>query len=233
MGTTKIEGAAAQAQYVDAIIKGILADPDGTAAASRRSVHYPSRSLTIGNKEILPFINTSVRDIVRKYNVRMGSKIDFANAFNNRTFKEVADQVTDDLITNGMTVKKANELRKNLAILYRRVTATSITDPTSLTNRSVQFLKEFTSLNYLGSAGPTALGDIPKVIMEQGFRPMLKGLVNIFDDPNWEKQFYQVREIYGEALELSLGFVQRQILEESGSTLGSATWNSINKVVLY
>ena len=65
--------------------------------------------------------------------------------------------------------------------------------------------------------------------MEQGFRPMLKGLVNIFDDPNWEKQFYQVREIYGEALELSLGFVQRQILEESGSTLGSATWNSIKQ----
>ena len=225
----KIEGAAAQAQYVDAIIKGILADPDGTAAASRQSIHYPSRSLTIGNKEILPFINTSVRDIVRKYNVRMGSKIDFANAFNNRTFKEVADEVTDDLITNGMTVKKANELRKNLTILYRRVTATSITDPTSLTNRSVQFLKEFTSLNYLGSAGPTAFGDIPKVIMEQGFRPMLKGLVNIFDDPNWEKQFYQVKEIYGEALELSLGFVQRQILEESGSTLGSATWNSIKQ----
>ena len=41
----------------------------------------------------------------------MGSKIDFANA-NNRTFKEVADQVTDDLITNGMTVKKQMSLEK-------------------------------------------------------------------------------------------------------------------------
>ena len=220
---------AAQSNYVDSIIRGILADPDGTAVTSRQSVHYPSRSLTIGNKEILPFINTSVRDIVRKYNVRMGSKIDFANAFNNKTFKEVADEVTDDLVTNGMTVREANELRKNLTILYRRVTATSISDPTSLTNRSVQFLKEFTSLNYLGSAGPTALGDIPKVIMEQGFRPMLKGLINIFDDPNWEKQFYQVKEIYGEALELSLGFVQRQILEDSGSVVGSKSWDSIKQ----
>jgi len=220
---------AAQNKYVDSIIEGILADPDGTATISRQSVHYPSRSLTISNKEILPFINTSVRDIVRKYNVRMGSKIDFANAFNNKTFKEVADEATDDLITNGMSVKEANELRKNLTILYRRVTATSISDPTNLTNRRVQFLKEFTSLNYLGSAGPTALGDIPKIIMEQGFRPMLKGLVNIFDDPAWEKQFKQVKEIYGEALELSLGFVQRQILEDSGSTIGNKSWDSIKQ----
>lgn len=225
----ELKSAADQAQYVDSIITGILSESDGTASSLRRSIHYPSRNLTIANSEILPFINTSVRDIVRKYNVKMGSRVDFANAFGDRTFKEVADEVTDDLISAGMSITKANELRKNLTILYRRVTGTSISDPTSLTNRSAQFLKEFTSLNYLGSAGPTALGDIPKIIMEQGFRPMVKGLVNIFDDPNWEKQFKQVKEIYGEALELSLGYVQRQILEESGSTVGSKAWDSIKQ----
>lgn len=220
---------AAQSNYVDAIIRGIIADPDGTTGVTRDSVHYPSRSLTIPNKDILPFINTSVRDIIRKYNIKIGSKIDFANQFGNKTFKEVSDEVTDDLITNGMSVKEANALRKNLTILYRRVTATSISDPTSLTNRSVQFLKEFTSLNYLGSAGPTALGDIPKIIMEQGFRNSAKGLVAIFDSPEFNKQFKQVKEIYGEALELSLGFVQRQILEESGSTVGSKAWDSVKQ----
>jgi len=220
---------AAQSNYVDAIIRGILSEPDGTTGVTRDSVHYPSRNLTIPNKDILPFINTSVRDIIRKYNIKIGSKIDFANQFGNKTFKEIADEATDDLISNGMSVKEANELRKNLTILYRRVTATSISDPTSLTNRSVQFLKEFTSLNYLGSAGPTALGDIPKIIMEQGFRNSVKGLVSIFDNPEFNKQFYQVKEIYGEALELSLGFVQRQILEESGSTVGSKSWDSIKQ----
>ena len=59
----KNERAAAQAQYVDAIIKGILADPDGTAAAAAKC-SLSSRSLTIGNKEILPFINIKCKRIV-------------------------------------------------------------------------------------------------------------------------------------------------------------------------
>lgn len=219
----------AQNKYVDNIILGIISDADGTSSVSRRSVHYPSRNFTIPNSKVVDFINTDVRDIVRKYNIKMGSRIDFANNFGNRSFKEVADTVTDDLIDAGMSVKEANKLRMNLTIGYRRVTATSISDPTSLTNRGTQFLKEFTSLNYLGSAGPTALGDIPKIIMEQSFRPIIKGLRRLVSDPEYRQQYRDVKSVYGEALELSLGYVQRQILEESGSTLGSKTWDKIKQ----
>ena len=217
----------AQEKYVKNVILGITSDADGTSSVSRRSVHYPSRNFTIPNSKVVDFINTDVRDVIRKYNIKMGSRIDFAKNFGNKTFKEVADTATDDLIDAGMSIKQANKLRMNLTIGYRRVTATSISDPTSLTNRSVQALKEFTSLNYLGSAGPTALGDIPKIIMEQSFGPIIKGLRRIFSDPEYRKQYVNTKRVYGEAGELSLGYVQKQILEESGSTIGSKHWNAV------
>ena len=64
---------------------------------------------------------------------RAGSKNDFSRVFGNKTFKQVADELVDDLIDSGMKVEKANELRKTLQFLPR-VTATTLSDPTSLTN---------------------------------------------------------------------------------------------------
>ena len=217
----------AQDRYVDSVIKSILSDNDPTTSATSRSTQYPSRSVTIPNSEVLDFINTNTREVMRTYSQRMGSKIDFAKQFGNRTYNDVADELVADLVDNGVSLVKANELRANLTRLYQRVTATTLTDPTSLTNRSVQFLKEFTSLNYLGGAGVTTIGDIPKIIMENGFKRTFQGIFQALDSEAWRKQIAEVRTIYGEALELSLGTTQQQLIEDTGSQVGSRAWTQI------
>lgn len=217
----------AQDRYVDSVIKSILSDNDASSSATSRSTKYPSRSIMIPNSEILEFINTNTREVMRTYSMRMGTKVDFAKQFGNRTYKDVADELVADLVDSGVSLKDANELRKNLTILYQRVTATTLTDPTSLSNRAVQFLKEFTSLNYLGGAGVTTIGDIPKIIMENGFKQTLKGVLATFDSRAWQKQISEVKEIYAEALELSLGTTQQQLIEDTGTQVGSRAWTQI------
>lgn len=219
----------AQDRYVDEVIKAITSDPDpADVSATGRSTRLPSRTISIPNSLVLDFIDTNAFQIMRKYSQRAGSKNDFSRVFGNKTFKQVADELVDDLIDTGMKVEKANELRKNFTILYQRITATTLSDPTSLTNKSVQFLKEFTSLNYLGSAGVTAIGDVPKLVMENGFKDVGRGILATFDDPNWQKQLGEVKGVYSEALELSLGTVQQKILEDTGvTTTGSKVWTGV------
>jgi len=223
--TGDLEG---QDRYVDEVIKAIVSDNDAAdVSATARSTRLPSRSVSIPNALVLDFINTNAFDVLRKYSQRAGGKNDFARVFGNKIFKQVADELVDDLIGNGETLENANMLRKNFTILYQRVTATTLSDPTSLTNKTVQFLKEFTSLNYLGSAGVTAIGDVPKLIMENGFKNVFKGILASFDDPNWQKQLGEVKSVYAEALELSLGTTQQRILEDTGVTTGSKVWNGV------
>ena len=217
----------AQSNYVDSIIKSILSDNEPATSTTSRSTNYPSRQIAIPNSMVMDFINTDVRDVMRTYTIRIGSKIDFAKQFGNRSFKDLGDELVGDLVDNGMSLADANKLRKELTILYQRVTGTVVSNPASLTNKLVQRLKEFTSLNYLGSAGPTAFGDIPKIIMENGFKDVLRGAFATFDSAAWKKQITEFRLIYGEGLELALGSVQQQILEDTGTQVGSRAWNSI------
>ena len=217
----------AQDRYVNSVIKSILSDNDPSSSATSRSTKYPSRSITIPNSEITEFINTNTREVMRTYAMRMGTKIDFAKQFGNKTYNDVADELVADLVDNGVSLAEANALRKDLTILYQRITATTLTDPTSLTNRTIQFLKEFTSLNYLGGAGVTTIGDIPKIIMENGFKQTFKGVLATFDSRAWQKQISEVREIYAEALELSLGTTQQQLIEDTGTQVGSRAWTQI------
>lgn len=221
---------AAQDRYVDTVIKSIMTDNDASSSATSRSNRYPSRTINIPNSEVLDFINTDFRDVMRTYTMRIGPKIEFSKQFGNRSFEDVRDEYTDDLIASGVKVKDALELSKNFTILYQRVTATSLSDPTSLTNRSVQFLKEFTSLNYLGSAGVSATGDVAKIVMDHSFKDIGRALVATFDNKQFQKQFADIKNVFGEATELSLGVTQARILEDTGARTANNFWTGVKNV---
>ncbi len=217
----------AQDRYVDTVIKSIMSDNDVSSSATSRSNRYPSRAINIPNSEVLDFINTNFRDIMRTYSSRIGPKIEFSKQFGNRSFDDVADELVDDLVSSGVKLDDALMLRRNLTQLYQRVTATTLSDPTSLTNKSVQALKEFASLNYLGSAGVTTIGDVPKMIMEHGFKDLMRAFATSIDNKSFQKQFRDVKEIFGEAVELSLGVTQQRIQEDTGARVSSGVWTNI------
>ena len=219
----------AQDKYVDTVIRSILSDDVPSDIPTSQSIKFPSRAIAIPNSEVVDFINTNVREVIRTYNTRMGSKIDFANMFK-QNYDELADELTGDLLSNGMKLEDVNELRQNLTILYRRVTASTLDNPTSLSAKAVQFLKEYASLNYLGGAGITAIGDIPKMVMEHGFKDIFRASLGAMESASVQRQFHEIKGIYGEAVELSLGIVQQRVLEETGVKVGSDVWNSVKNI---
>lgn len=218
----------AQDAYVEAIIRSILSEDEQLGMSSTlRSQRLPSRALRIPNSRIIDFIETDFREVTRRYTMRAGKKIEFAKAFGNKSYKEVADQLVDDLINNGVSLKEANELRKNLTILYQRVTSTTATNPNSLNNKSVQALKEFTSLNYLGGSGITTIGDIPKIIMDTSIKTMVKSLAGAFESKFVQQQIKKFRGVYAEGVELSLGVSQQQLIEDTGVQVASRGWQRV------
>ncbi len=220
----------AQEIYVDNVIKGILTDSDPSVSATSRSTKYPSRTISIPNSLVVEFINTNPREVMRSYSMRAGSKIDFAKKFGNKSYNEVVGDLMDDLVSNGVKVSDANELQKNMTILYQRLTSTTLDDPTSLTNKTVQFIKEFTSLNYLGGAGVTTIGDVPKMIMENTFSGVMRGVASTIENAPFRKQFKDVQEAYGEALELSLGVSQQMAIEDTGVKVLSKRWSNVKDI---
>jgi hypothetical protein len=219
---------AAQDRYVDTVIKSILSDSDASSSATSRSNRYPSRAINIPNSEVLEFMNLNFRDMMRTYTMRIGPKIEFSKQFGNRSYNDVADELVDDLVSSGVRLDDALELRRNLTTLYQRVTATTLSDPSSLSNRSVQVLKDITTMNYLQGAGVTTMGDIPKVIMEHGLKNVGKGLMATFDSKAFQKQFKEIKEVFGEAAELSLGTTQQALIEDTGARISSGgVWTGI------
>lgn len=217
----------AQDRFVNSYIESITSEPGSKSSATLRSTRMPSRVLPIPNADIIDFINQDVVDVMRRYYLRNSAKVEFAKTFGNRSYDDVASELIEDLLDNGMSLKKANELRKDLTILYERVANDVVSDPTTFTNKSVQFLKEFTSVNYLQSSGVTTIGDVPKIIMENGFKDILRGAASAIDSAEYRAQFGKVKSIYGEAAELSLGVTQLDTIENSNVRALGKKWDTI------
>ena len=215
-----------QEKYVSSVIDAILSDFDPSQVVTSRSNRFPSRNVQIPNSLVLDFINNDVRDVLRSYAIRSGSKIDFSKQFGGRSFDEVADDVVDSLTDSGMSINEALKIRNNLRALYDRVTMQTITDPTTLTAKSVQFLKDYASINYLQSAGPTAFGDSAKIVFEHGFKNVFKGIHAVIESKPFRKALADVKGVVGEGLEVSLATAQQKLVEESGATIGK-TWTNI------
>ena len=66
--------------------------------------------------------------------------------------------------------------------------------------------------------------------MENGFKDVFKGSLAQLSDRKIQDQWGDIKEIYGEALELSLGITQQRILEDTGSNVGSNVWKEIKDI---
>lgn len=217
----------AQDRFVNSYIQSITSEPGQKSSSAFRSQRMPSRVLNIPNAKVLDFINTDVTDVMRRYMLRNSQKVEFSKMFGNRTYEDLMDELVDDLIDNGMSLKKANQLRKETTSLFERVTNDVVSDPTTFTNKTVQFLKEFTSVNYLQSSGVTTIGDVPKIIMENGFKNIARGAASAIDSVEYRKQFGQIQSIIGEAAELSLGTTQLDTIENSNVRALGNKWDTI------
>ena len=191
------------------------------------SLMSPSRQLDVTNKEMWEFIQHDIEFLTQKYVEGFAGNYHFAKMNNGKSPKQAFDEVVDQLIEDGYSADAINEFRKNFGVIEERVLrGTQLRNPARWDNRTANFLKQFTTLNYLTKSATSSISELGKIMSEHSIGDVIKGLGKTFIDPEFRKLMAQVKTEYGDALELSMGSFHQVYAEGMSRQVNTGSlWN--------
>ena len=224
----RVNFAAATAQEikdaVDRTVDRMLNDKDVNQLGMSmvESISYAHRNLaSITNAEAAPFLTQDAMRTVQAYTESASPKLHFAQMFNGRSPKEVWNDIEIQLLSDGTTVDRINELRRDFSVLEQRVMSGSVLkDPARWDNQTASFLKNFTSLNYLVTSGLPGVADFARIVQNHELKNVFNGLFNVFFDEDFRKLMRQTQTEFGEGLELAMGSLAQGLAEGAGRQVG-------------
>ena len=196
-------------ERVEQTIKNILGEnlgrEDVPNVGAGKSKHIKHRVLDIPNSLIFDFIQQDPLAVMKGYTQKTAAKYQFAKMNNSKSFFEVMDEIIENMHASGNTKKEINKYRRDYTALYESiVTSPMKTSPDRWDNKTAYYLKEAAQLNYLGSAGLSAIPDFAKIIMEHDMGDVIKGLQALLTDTRVTLKGEEAK-LVGEAIELIQG----------------------------
>ena len=207
------------AKRVDSTIKAItkegadLTDDSFAFYGYGKSQHFRHRELDIPNALVTDFIETNPVQVMRIYTQRVAPKYEFNKMYGGRTIDEVLDDMDNDMMNAGISMREINKVRKNFLHSYDRVVGRVLTNPARLDMRFANMLRDLAQLNYLGSAGISSIPDAAKVLMEHELKNVFKGLYGILSDSKVRMTRKELR-VAAEALEILQGDAPMKFVED-------------------
>ena len=204
---------------VDSTIKAItkegadLTDDSFAFYGYGKSSHFRHRELDIPNALVTDFIEVNPVQVMRIYTQRVAPKYEFSKKYGGRTIDEVLDDIDDDLLNAGRSMREINKFRKNFLHSYDRVVGRVLTNPARLDMKFANLLRDLAQLNYLGSAGISSIPDAAKVFMEHELKNVFKGLYGILSDSKVRMTRKELR-VAAEALEILQGDAHMKFVED-------------------
>lgn len=191
----------------------------------------PSRQITLGNKDLWEFIHHDATYLMQKYVETSSPNLRFAELNANKTPKQVWDEIEDQLIDDGHSVESINMMRLNYGVLEERVMrGTQLRDPSRWDNKASNFLKQFTTLNYLTKSGVSSMSEFSKVISEHKIGDVLKGLGRMMVDPEFRRAMKHVKTQFGDANEINMGAFHQVVSEGMSRQVNpDDLWGKVNQ----
>ena len=150
---------------------------------SGKSMHLKHRGLDIPNKLVWEFMVQNPIDTMKSYVHKTGGRYEFAKMFDGQDFDEMLEDVRLEMMEAGHSQRDINKVVRDFVHMYDRVvTSVMKTDPDRWDNKAAFVMKEAAQLNYLGSAGLSAIPDFGRIIMEHEIGDVLKGLMEILSN---------------------------------------------------
>lgn len=218
-------------QTVDNIL-GIkdVADPEVVAYGYGKSKHLRHRELDIPNKLVYDFIVQDPMAIMRTYAHKTAGVYQFYKEFGRRGIVDVLEDLEEDMLIEGKSQKDINVFRKDFKAMYDRIVGSPMSDPSRWDNKIVNVMKDFAYLNYLGSAGFSAIPDFSRIIMEHEIGDVVKGLTSILDE-NAMKLTKADREAANEGLDIMVGSSHLRMTEHmSNNPMQNGVWDVARNV---
>lgn len=200
-------------------IAGYGFDLDGRYKVGARPLLV--RTLKIPNKEVLDFIETDAAFLLRSYSQRVAPAVELAKKFGDTHLNDFLTRTEIDLIlqnvkdTDRAAIINAfiDEKDKILGTLYSA-------DPTTFGVRSAQAMKNWASLAYMGRVVYSAIPELARPIMTQGFGSIMKGNIEPFlkGMDNLRKSNLKDLQYLAPVSEMTLQNYMRRFMYDGGIT---------------
>ncbi len=196
-----------------------------------KSKHFKHRELDIPNQLVWEFIVKDPIAIMKGYTHKVAAKYEYAKQYSGKSVDDVMDDVIEEMYLAGKTEAQINAYRKEYFASYEQVVTSVLTrSPDAWDNKLAFYLKEAAQVNYLGSAGISAIPDFAKIIMEHDMGDIIKGLQALITD-NKVNLKGQEAKLVGEAIELIQGNSHFRYVEDITNDINvSSKWDQAKNV---
>ena len=200
---------------------------------SGKSMHLKHRGLDIPNKLVWEFMVQNPIDTMKSYVHKTGGRYEFAKMFDGQDFDEMLEDVRLEMMEAGHSQRDINKVGRDFVHMYDRVvTSVMKTDPDRWDNKTAFVMKEAAQLNYLGSAGLSAIPDFARIIMEHEIGDVLKGLMEVLSNER-VRLTSEEANFAGEALEMNQGNVQIRMIDDISNNPRATTKYDMMKNAFY
>jgi hypothetical protein len=200
---------------------------------SGKSMHLKHRGLDIPNKLVWEFMVQNPIDTMKSYVHKTGGRYEFAKMFDGQDFDEMLEDVRLEMMEAGHSQRDINKVGRDFVHMYDRVvTSVMKTDPDRWDNKAAFVMKEAAQLNYLGSAGLSAIPDFARIIMEHEIGDVLKGLMELLSNER-VRLTSEEANFAGEAVEMSEGAVHIRMVDDISNNPRATTKYDMMKNAFY
>ena len=188
-----------------------------------KSKHFKHRELDIPNQLVWDYIVQDPIAVMKGYTHKVAGKYEFAKMYNGKSIEDVMDDVTEEMYAAGKTEKEVLAWRKDYYHMHQRVVGSTLErSPDAWDNQVAFYLKEAAQLNYLGSAGISAIPDFAKIMMEHDWQDIIKGLQALLSDNKVTLKGNEAK-LVGEAIELIQGNSHFRMVEDITNDVNAST----------
>ena len=206
-----------------AIVNGVM------KAGAKPLMH---RKLDIPNREVLDWIETDVNFLMRQYHTKMAPAIEISRKFGDKHLDNELARMELKLINKHLKKEKDNQTLDKILNAFedekdKMLGTLNLQDPASLSKRTAAFLKDWASLAFMGKVIFSAMVDMARPVMVNGFAKTFKhGRFRLFTKniEVYDKAISEVKYL-SPAMEIVMGNSRKRFIEDGGQIgRGRAGW---------
>lgn len=153
-------------------------------------------------------------DVIHSYAERMGKRIEFARAFDGKTFDDVLSEIETTLRKQKFNDKRIAEIKSGFILEHDRLMGALLRNPDRMDNQLSKFSRSYAGWTLLGFAGASAVTDVGSVVMAHGLKDTYRaGIAGIFDRSTGK--LFKNAQQGGAALDMIRNVTQRKLLGDS------------------
>ena len=204
--------------------------PENIAYGFGKSKHLRHRELDIPNRLVYDFIVQDPIAIMKAYTHRTAGVYQFKKMFGNRSIADVLDDLKEEMILAGNSQKEINAFRRDFAHMYDRIVGSPVHNFDRIDFKAAQMVKDLAYMNYLGSAGFSAISDFSRIIMEHEMGDILKGLTSVLERDKMKLSLEETRAL-GEAIDIMKGSAHIRMTDNmTNNPLQNSAWDTARNV---